>query len=251
MTMDTVLVEKAMSTLPNTGLPQHHLRALEQHFWGSDVATNIPAARKHKMAEAGLIVHSNICARLTALGKKHRDALYAHNDALRKAVRERAMAYEDILKGYVGFNKLTGELAHKGARDPAALAAWIGRKKYGKKKFNRGAKAGEKMDKAIGIKRFSFDEPLEKADIGRAVPPRYFATRGDINTKRQPGEFAPDRVRSYQEKRDGIWLNRHACPSCGKAGYQKITDVPKVKCKGCGVTKGIGVTLRRFDGLDE
>ena len=33
------------------------------------------------------------------------------------------------------FEKLKKELAEKGARDPAALAAWIGRKKYGKKKM--------------------------------------------------------------------------------------------------------------------
>ena len=33
------------------------------------------------------------------------------------------------------FEKLTEELRAKGAKTPKALAAWIGRKKYGKKKF--------------------------------------------------------------------------------------------------------------------
>jgi hypothetical protein len=33
------------------------------------------------------------------------------------------------------FAALKGKLAKQGARDPGALAAYIGRKKYGKKKF--------------------------------------------------------------------------------------------------------------------
>lgn len=33
------------------------------------------------------------------------------------------------------YKKLKGDLASKGAEDPGALAAHIGRKKYGKKKF--------------------------------------------------------------------------------------------------------------------
>jgi hypothetical protein len=33
------------------------------------------------------------------------------------------------------FAALKGKLANKGATNPGALAAWIGRKKYGKKKF--------------------------------------------------------------------------------------------------------------------
>ena len=47
---------------------------------------------------------------------------------------------------YVGFSKLRGQLAKKpGITDPGALAAAIGRKKYGSKKFNKAAAAGRKM----------------------------------------------------------------------------------------------------------
>lgn len=46
---------------------------------------------------------------------------------------------------YVGFEKLTGELVKKGAKDPRALAAFIGRKKYGAKKFNKAAVAGKSL----------------------------------------------------------------------------------------------------------
>lgn len=43
------------------------------------------------------------------------------------------------------FQKLKKELAGKGVKDPAALAASIGRKKYGKKKFqSMAAKAKKK-----------------------------------------------------------------------------------------------------------
>ncbi len=42
------------------------------------------------------------------------------------------------------FKKLKSELKKKGAKTPGALAAFIGRKKYGNKKFNAMAKAGRK-----------------------------------------------------------------------------------------------------------
>lgn len=42
------------------------------------------------------------------------------------------------------YRKLVRELAAKGAKDPKALAAAIGRKKYGKKKFQELAAAGRK-----------------------------------------------------------------------------------------------------------
>lgn len=46
---------------------------------------------------------------------------------------------------YVGFKKLTAQLKKKGVRNPAAVAASIGRKKYGKKKFQEYAAKGKKM----------------------------------------------------------------------------------------------------------
>ena len=42
------------------------------------------------------------------------------------------------------FKQLTEELRRKGADDPKALAAWIGRKKYGKKRFQELARKGRK-----------------------------------------------------------------------------------------------------------
>lgn len=42
------------------------------------------------------------------------------------------------------FQKLKGELAERGVRDPGALAASIGRAKYGKGRFQKMAAAGRK-----------------------------------------------------------------------------------------------------------
>ena len=42
------------------------------------------------------------------------------------------------------FKKLTSKLKKRGAKAPKALAAWIGRKKYGKKKMASMAKKGRK-----------------------------------------------------------------------------------------------------------
>lgn len=42
------------------------------------------------------------------------------------------------------FKNLVSRLKKRGAKDPQALAAYIGRKKYGKKKFQKMAVAGKR-----------------------------------------------------------------------------------------------------------
>lgn len=42
------------------------------------------------------------------------------------------------------FKNLTKKLKKKGAKDPKALAAYIGRKKYGKKKFEKLSSKGRR-----------------------------------------------------------------------------------------------------------
>jgi hypothetical protein len=47
---------------------------------------------------------------------------------------------------YVGFAKLKSQIAKKGGvSDPGAVAAAIGRRKYGKARFQKAAAAGKKM----------------------------------------------------------------------------------------------------------
>lgn len=45
------------------------------------------------------------------------------------------------------FAALTAQLARRGARNPKALAAWIGRRKYGKAKMARMAAAGRRRSR--------------------------------------------------------------------------------------------------------
>jgi len=42
------------------------------------------------------------------------------------------------------FQSLSHALANKGSKNPKALAAWIGRKKYGKKKFQKLSAGGKR-----------------------------------------------------------------------------------------------------------
>ena len=46
---------------------------------------------------------------------------------------------------YIGFDKLESQLEGKGVNNPGAVAANIGRKKYGKKRFQKAAAKGKKM----------------------------------------------------------------------------------------------------------
>jgi hypothetical protein len=47
---------------------------------------------------------------------------------------------------YVGFDKLKGQIAAKGGvSNPGAVAASIGRKKYGKATFQKAASSGHKL----------------------------------------------------------------------------------------------------------
>ena len=46
---------------------------------------------------------------------------------------------------YLGFSKLASILASKGVGNPNAAAAAIGRKKYGRGRFQRAASSGTKM----------------------------------------------------------------------------------------------------------
>lgn len=46
---------------------------------------------------------------------------------------------------YQGFKAVEASAAASGAKNPAAVAAMAGRKKYGTKRFNAAAAAGKKM----------------------------------------------------------------------------------------------------------
>ena len=77
-------------------------------------------------------------------------------------LRDRTMS-----EAYIGFNKLKGKLARGGGvKNPAALAASIGRKKYGKKAMTKKSAAGRRKHKNEGkshlMKFFEARFPDEK-----------------------------------------------------------------------------------------
>jgi len=63
---------------------------------------------------------------------------------------DRVSSGEQLNEKYMGFKKLEKSLADRGdVKDPAAVAASIGRKKYGKEKFQKAAAAGKKMGEGV------------------------------------------------------------------------------------------------------
>lgn len=56
------------------------------------------------------------------------------------------------LGGSGRFQKLEGQLAARGARNPGALAAYIGRKKYGKTRFQQLSSGRDKVAKRLAGK---------------------------------------------------------------------------------------------------
>jgi hypothetical protein len=53
---------------------------------------------------------------------------------------------------YLGFGKLSKELESKGVKDPKGAAAAIGRKKFGKKKFQKAAAEGKSLKNSKPLK---------------------------------------------------------------------------------------------------
>ena len=53
----------------------------------------------------------------------------------------------DVARKQSNFSKLTRKLSKRGAKNPKALAAYIGRKKYGKKGMAKKAAAGRRRRK--------------------------------------------------------------------------------------------------------
>lgn len=52
------------------------------------------------------------------------------------------------------FKSLTKKLSKKGTKNPKALAAWIGRKKYGSKKMSQLSSKGRKQHMANKLKAY-------------------------------------------------------------------------------------------------
>ena len=90
----------------------------------------------------------------------------------------------------MGFAAVKKAVAAKGARNPAAVAAYIGRKKYGKEKFQAMAAAGKKKAMKEGTEGKVAVTPKEK---------ELAAHHGD-KTKITYGDVIKARIKSSKEK---------------------------------------------------
>ena len=67
----------------------------------------------------------------------------------RRAKELKKEEVEQVEEKYMGFKAVMASAKKGGARDPAAVAAAIGRKKYGKEKFQAAAAAGKKLGEGM------------------------------------------------------------------------------------------------------
>jgi hypothetical protein len=104
---------------------------------------------------------------------------------------------EPVTEKYMGFKAVMAAAKKGGARDPAAVAAAIGRKKYGKEKFQAMAAAGKKANEEV--------EQVTEAEGTVAVTPKekaLAAHHGD-KTKITYGDVIKARLKSAAAKKMG------------------------------------------------
>jgi len=82
---------------------------------------------------------------------------------------------EKMDEKYMGFKAVMAAAKKGGARDPAAVAAAIGRKKYGKEKFQAAAAAGKKLGEEVDKIGRAFDKvkPVKAYDKEGKLVGRY------------------------------------------------------------------------------
>ncbi len=90
--------------------------------------------------------------------------------------------------GYQGFQAVEASAAAGGAKNPAAVAASIGRKKYGKEKFQKAAAEGKKM-KGVA--------PLKKAKKKKAKKTKKGAIAGMLAPKFAKPAFGGKRAPAF------------------------------------------------------
>lgn len=79
----------------------------------------------------------------------NKKVLLEQANALLKAAKEKPEQFQELEKKYVGFKAVEENAKEHGARNPAAVAAAVGRKKYGKEAFQHAAATGHKMKKTF------------------------------------------------------------------------------------------------------
>ena len=145
-----------------------------------------------------------------------------------------------IAEAYMGFEKTTRALAARGAKNPQALAAWIGRKKYGKEKFQRAAAAGRKLGEEVDetIEYRARTVTIDEAQVNnydahfRAMMKKHGIKHpGELDTPEKKKAFFNAVDASYKAKNEDVFLEEFMRSDVQKnidghirAG-NKVTDV--------------------------
>jgi hypothetical protein len=108
------------------------------------------AKRMHDMLEDNTNLPEWVQSKITLAEDYVLTATNYMESEMNEEVEQVAEEAEQVDEKYMGFKKLATSIKEKGgARDPEAVAAAIGRKKYGKEKFQAAAAAGKKMSEAL------------------------------------------------------------------------------------------------------
>jgi hypothetical protein len=134
-----------------------------------------------------------------------------------------ATMQEVLSEKYMGFKAVAASAKKGGAKDPEAVAASIGRKKYGKEKFQKAAAAGKKLGENAKLsERVSVgaEYELDPADMpmpGNKLSPKdqYSAIMKDVE-KVQSGAKYP--IGSMNNLRKDSDAGRFAAPGLGDQG---------------------------------
>ncbi len=107
---------------------------------------------------------------------------------------------------YMGFKKVAAAAKKGGAKDPEAVAASVGREKYGKEKFQKAAAAGKKLGENVKLNEKMYFDPATGQTQDRTFKPQSLPQsntadseqfKADINTAKSGLEWDPDKKQVF------------------------------------------------------
>lgn len=150
-------LDKRTADLPNYKYPEAHeridVREEDQHENLNELSKatlssflDKAQAKYHKTQQANY--HS--LRQIDDKKKRFAKGMEKNAEEMRKwhylqLARKKLNEEVELDEKHIGFEKLEGKLKDQGVKDPAALAAAIGRKKYGKEKFQKAAEIGKRL----------------------------------------------------------------------------------------------------------
>jgi hypothetical protein len=139
---------------------------------------------------------------------------------------------EIVDEKYMGFKKLEASIAARGGvRDPGAVAASIGRKKYGKEKFQKAAATDHKMNEATAMAKRGYDETEIRNKIAKSTGGGEAADRANtLADKKTFGYGNPQARNNYARKQMGDFRKTNSS-NPGLHGYGHKSNDPDVKAK--------------------